>query len=215
FAAFCGGVVTTVFVYLLATKESQTDVSTMLLAGIAINALSSAGIGLFVFASNDQQVRAILFWLFGSLGGALWSTLLPAIPFILGSIIAIGYFSYSLNLYLLGEREASHLGVNVQQMKWLLILLVAMGVGSSVALSGIIAFVGLVVPHLLRLVIGPDNRLLLPASALLGGILLLGADVVARTIVSPTELPIGLLTSLLGSPFFLFLLVQQRRRVRL
>jgi len=186
----------------------------MLLAGIAINALAGAGIGMFVFASDDQQVREILFWMFGSLGGAMWSTLLPTLPFIAGSTAVILFFGYSINLYLLGEREARHLGINVQALKWILISLVALGVGATVSLSGIIGFVGLVVPHLLRLSIGPDNRLLLPASALLGGILLLGADVVSRTLVAPTELPIGLVTSLLGSPFFLYLLLKQKRIVR-
>ncbi len=215
FSAFLGGIVITVFVYLLATKESRTDMSMMLLAGIAVNALAAAGIGLFIFAGDDQQVRAILFWMFGSLGGAMWNTLLPTIPFILAAIFAILWYGHALNLYLLGEHEARHLGVHVQKMKWLLIALVALGVGATVSLCGIIGFVGLVVPHLLRLSFGPDNRLLLPASALLGGILLLLADVIARTIVAPTELPIGLVTSLLGSPFFLYLLVKQKRNVRL
>lgn len=213
-SAFAGGIIVTFVVYILATRESHTDMTIMLLAGIAINALAGAGIGMFVFASDDQQVREILFWMFGSLGGAMWSTLLPTLPFIIGSTAVILFFGYSINLYLLGEREAKHLGINVQALKWILISLVALGVGATVSLSGIIGFVGLVVPHLLRLSIGPDNRLLLPASALLGGILLLGADVVCRTIVAPTELPIGLVTSLLGSPFFLYLLLRQKRIVR-
>lgn len=213
-AAFFGGAITTLLVYLLATREQRTDMATMLLAGIAMNALASAGIGIFVYMGDDQQVRQILFWLFGSLGGAMWDTLIPSLPFLLLSIFGISFFGYSLNLYLLGEGEAKHLGVNVQNLKWIIISFVALGVGTSVALSGMIGFVGLVVPHLLRLMIGPDNRLLLPASALLGGILLLLADLIARTIVSPTELPIGLVTSLVGSPFFLYLLLRNRRNVR-
>lgn len=213
--AFLGGAIATLFVYLLATREQRTDMATMLLAGIAINAVTSAGIGIFVFMSDDQQVRAILFWLFGSLSGAMWDTLIPSLPFLLLSIIAVSYFGYSLNLYLLGESEAKHLGVNVQKLKWIIIAFVALGVGTSVALSGMIGFVGLVVPHLLRLMIGPDNRYLLPASAVLGGILLLLADLIARTIVSPVELPIGLVTSLLGSPFFLYLLICNRRNARI
>lgn len=213
-AAFLGGLVTSVMVYLLATRESRTDMAVMILAGIAVNALAGAGIGLFVFASDDQQVRQILFWLFGSLGGALWQTLLPSIVPIVAAMLVIVAYRYPLNLYLLGEREAGHIGVNVQRMKWILISAIALGVGSSVALSGMIGFVGLVVPHLIRLCTGPDNRFLIPASALLGAILLLGADSIARTVVAPVEIPIGLVTSLIGSPFFLYLLVQQRRRWR-
>jgi iron complex transport system permease protein len=140
---------------------------------------------------------------------------LPSLPFLVLATIAISYFGYSLNLYLLGEQEAKHLGINVQKLKWIIIAFVALGTGTSVALCGMIGFVGLVVPHLLRLMIGPDNRLLLPASALLGGILLLLADLIARTVVSPTELPIGLVTSLLGSPFFLYLLMRQKRNKRI
>lgn len=214
-AAFVGGIVVTMFVYLLATRESRTDMTIMLLAGIAVNALAGAGIGLFIFSGDDQQTRQILFWMFGSLGGAMWNTLLPTLPFLIAPTLAILIYGYWLNLYLLGEREAAHLGLNVQKMKWLIIALVALGVGATVSLSGIIGFIGLVTPHLLRLAIGPDNRLLLPASALLGGILLLGADVIARTIVAPTELPIGLVTSLLGSPFFLYLLLRQKRSARI
>lgn len=214
-AAFLGGAITTLTVYLLATKEQRTDMATMLLAGIAVNAIASAGIGIFVYIGDDQQVRMILFWMFGSLGGAMWDTLIPSLPFLLVSIIGISFFGYSLNLYLLGESEARHLGLNVQQLKWIVIALVALGVGSSVALSGMIGFVGLVVPHLLRLIAGPDNRLLLPSSALLGAVLLLTADLIARTIVSPVELPIGLVTSLLGAPFFLYLLIHNRRNVRI
>lgn len=213
-SAFLGGIIVTVLVYLLATRESQTDMSIMLLAGIAMNALAGAGVGMFIFMSDDQQVREILFWMFGSLGGAMWRTLLPTLPIMIIGLGIVLFFGYSLNLYLLGEKEAKHLGINVQVLKWLLIAMVTMIVGATVSLSGIIGFVGLVVPHLLRLSFGPDNRLLLPASALLGGILLLLADLLARTIVAPTELPIGLVTSLLGSPFFLYLLIRQKRVIR-
>jgi len=209
-AAFGGGLVTTFIVYWIASREGRTEVATMLLAGIALNAITASGIGLLIFVSDDQQLRDLQFWLLGGLGGVTWDRLLSAAPFILLPTIALLLLSRQLNALLLGETEARHLGFDVQRCKRWIIVLVALAVGSSVALTGVIGFVGLVVPHLIRLMIGADHRALLPASIILGATLLLVADLVARTIALPAELPVGILTSCIGGPFFIWLLVRRR-----
>lgn len=211
-AAFAGGVLATVVVYRLATREGRTSVATMLLAGIAINALAGAGTGLMIFIADDDQLRDLTFWTLGSLGGATWTQLAVVGPVLLGGMLATPLLARPLNALLLGEGEALHLGINTEQVKKLVITLAALVVGAAVAVSGIIGFIGLVVPHLLRLAVGPDHRVLVPGSALLGGALLLGADLLARTIVAPAELPIGIVTALLGAPFFLWLLLRDRKR---
>jgi iron complex transport system permease protein len=209
-AAFAGGLCATLVVYRIASCDGRTEVATMLLAGVALNAIAGAGLGLLVFASNDQQLRDLNFWLLGSLGGVTWDRLLPAAPFILLPTVLLPLLARQLNAFLLGETEALHLGFEVERVKRWIILLAALAVGASVALTGIIGFVGLVVPHLVRLMIGPDHRALMPASVLLGAALLLIADLFARTIVLPAELPVGILTSCIGGPFFLWLLVRRR-----
>ncbi|RMD63103.1 MAG: iron ABC transporter permease [Alphaproteobacteria bacterium] len=209
-AAFTGGLLTTLLVYRIANRDGRTDVATMLLAGVALNAIASAGIGLLVFISTDQQLRDLNFWLLGSLGGITWATMLPAIPFIASAIVALPLFARHLNALLLGEKEALHLGFHVERTKRFIVILAALATGASVALTGVIGFVGLVVPHLVRLTIGPDHRILLPASILLGAGLMLVADLAARTVVLPAELPIGILTSCVGGPFFLWLLLRRR-----
>jgi iron complex transport system permease protein len=211
-AAFVGGVLTTAVVYRLASQGSQTSVATMLLAGIAINALAGAGTGLFTFVATDVQLRTVTFWSLGSLGAATWSALLAAAPFLLAAILLLPRLSRRLNVLLLGEAEARHLGIDVEHVKRTVVILVAMAVGAAVSVAGIIGFLGLVVPHLLRLVIGPDHRSLLPGVALFGASLLIGADLVARTLVAPAELPLGIVTAMLGTPFFLYLLLRHRRQ---
>ncbi len=210
-AAFFGSLFTTLIVYRLSNNEGKTDVSTLLLAGIAINALAGALTGLLTYMADDTQLRTLTFWSMGSLGNANWDQVIAAAPFILLAVIVIPWQARALNAILLGEAEAGHLGFDLEKIKLLLILLVALAVGAAVALSGIIGFIGLVVPHLLRLSIGPDHRLLLPASALLGASLLLLADLIARTVVAPAELPIGIITATLGGPFFLWLLLRFRK----
>lgn len=210
-AAFVGGIVTTMLVYRLSTIGGQTAVATMLLAGIAINALAQAFSGLMTFYATDTQIRSITFWKLGSLGGASWTSVAISAPFILVPIFAFPFLSRALNALLLGEAEAGHLGIKIEQVKRLTVILVALAVGAAVAVTGLIAFVGLVAPHLLRLLIGPEHRRLLPASALLGASLLLLADLIARTIVAPAELPIGILTAIVGAPFFLWLLLRDRK----
>ncbi|MFW5742183.1 MAG: FecCD family ABC transporter permease [Spirochaetota bacterium] len=211
-AAFLGSLVATGLVYVLATRDRRTDVATLLLAGIAVNALAGAGNGLFTFLADDAQLRDITFWTLGSLGGLTWRALAVSGPVMIVGILVLPRLARELNALLLGEREAAHIGTNVQLVKVVSVALVAAGVGASVSVGGIIGFIGLVAPHLVRLSIGPDYRTLLPGSAVLGAILLLLADLVARTIVAPAELPIGIVTALVGAPFFIWLLLRTRRR---
>lgn len=210
-AAFLGGVVATLLIYRLATLDGRTSVPTMLLAGIAINALCGAAIGLMTFIATDDQLRDITFWSLGSLGRANWNLIATLLPFTLLTLLPLPLLARSLNAMLLGEAEAGHLGINVERIKVAVIVLVALSVGAGVAAAGVIGFLGLVVPHLIRLGLGPDHRLLLPASALLGASLLIGADLLARTIAVPAEVPIGIVTALIGCPFFLWLLLRDRR----
>jgi iron complex transport system permease protein len=209
-AAFAGALAATALLYRIATWQGRTSVATMLLAGIALGALASAGTGLLVFLADDRQLRDITFWMLGSLAGATWqkvSTILPFVALLLLSFTVVGR---GLDLLVLGEAEAFHMGIAVERLKRLLIVLVAGAAGAAVSVSGVIGFVGIVVPHLLRLVIGPGHRLLLPASACAGAILLVIADTFARTVAAPAELPIGIVTAIIGAPFFLFLLLRQR-----
>lgn len=209
-AAFLGGLLVTLIVQRIATRDGVIDIATMLLAGIAINALAGAMLGIFTFISNDQQLRELTFWMMGSLAAITWTSLLPAISLILLPALLLLRFSRALNAMLLGEAEAHYLGFDVDRTKRSIIILTALITGAGVAVSGVIGFVGLVTPHLVRLAIGPDHRYLLPASALLGGCLLLLADMAARTVVLPAELPIGIVTACFGGPFFLWLLARRR-----
>ena len=209
-AAFAGGLITTFVVYGLATQSGRTAVATLLLAGVALGALAGAVTGLMYFMADDVQLRTITFWTMGSLGGATWSALAGAAPLLLLGILGAPFLARSLNAMLLGEAEAFHLGIRTEYAKRITIVLVALAVGAAVAAAGVIGFVGLIVPHLARLLLGPDHRVLIPASALIGAILLLCADLIARTIVAPSELPIGIVTALAGAPFFLWLLLRER-----
>ncbi|MCY4263971.1 MAG: iron ABC transporter permease [Gammaproteobacteria bacterium] len=209
-AAFAGGLLIAVLVYRIGVVDGRTQVATMLLAGIAFNAICSALIGMFVFNSDDQQLRDLTFWTMGSLSRNTWGMLLPVFPLLLLPCVVIPLLSRSLNAYVLGESEAGHLGYNVEQLKMLTIVFTSLAIGAAVAVSGIIAFVGLVVPHLARLLLGSDHRQVLPCSLLLGAILILLADVISRTMVVPAELPIGVVTSCIGGPFFLWLLINKR-----
>ncbi|MER3427014.1 MAG: heme ABC transporter permease [Pyrinomonas sp.] len=207
-AAFAGGLITTAFVLVFA----RMGAATMLLAGIAINALSGSAIGFLTYIATDAQLRDIAFWSLGSLSGATWTTLLAVAPFVLTALLLLPRVAGALNALLLGEAEAAHLGVAVESVKRRAVVLVALSVGASVAFTGAIGFIGLVTPHLLRLIIGPDHRWLLPGTALFGACLLLVADATTRTLVAPAELPVGVVTALVGAPFFLWLLARNRRR---
>ncbi|OCP22994.1 MULTISPECIES: iron ABC transporter permease [unclassified Ensifer] len=214
-AAFIGGLVTTLLLYRIATRGGQTSVATLLLAGIALGALTGAFTGVLIFMADDKQLRDVTFWGLGSLAGANWTKIAAAAPIILLSLAVTPFLSRGLNAITLGEAAAFHMGIPVQRMKNIAIVSVAAATGASVAVSGGIGFVGIVVPHLLRLVIGPDHRYLVPASALLGGTLLILADMIARTIASPAELPIGIVTAFIGAPFFLWILLRGRTNMGL
>jgi iron complex transport system permease protein len=181
----------------------------MLLAGIALGAMAGAFSGMLVYVADDRQLRDLTFWGLGSLAGATWTKIAAAGPIIALALLATPFMARALNAMALGEATAHHLGVPVQRFKNIAIVAVAAATGAAVAVSGGIGFVGIVVPHLLRLLIGPDHRYLLPASALLGASLLL-ADAVSRTIVAPAELPIGIVTAAVGAPFFLWILLRRR-----
>jgi iron complex transport system permease protein len=214
-AAFVGSLVTTMVLHGIATRENRTSIAIFLLGGLAIAALANAGIGLLVFVADDRQLRDITFWMLGSLGGATWSKAAVVAPFVAALLLTIPVIAHGLDLLVLGEAEAFHMGVEVERLKRLSIVLVSAMTGAAVAFAGVIGFVGIVVPHLLRLGIGPGHRRLLPASACAGAILLLGADTAARTMAAPAEVPIGILTAIVGAPFFLVLLLRQRQLVGL
>lgn len=207
-AAFAGGLLATVAVYVIGRR--RPGVATLLLAGVAINAIAMAGVGLLTFLANEHQLRDLNFWTLGSLGGTDWTRLAAVAPLMLPPLCLLPRYAPGLNALLLGEREAALLGFDPERLRRELIALVALATGAAVAMCGVIGFVGLLVPHVLRMIWGPDHRLLLPASALAGAALLIGADAVARVAVVPAELPIGVITALLGGPFFLWLLLRLR-----
>ena len=210
-AAFAGACGTTLLVYRLAREGGRAVVATMLLAGIAINALAGALTGLLTYAATDEQLRSVTFWGLGSLGGASWPVALGVLPFLAGPLLWLPRLGKPLNLLALGEAQAAHLGLPVTQLKRQLIGLATLAVGASVAVAGTIGFLGLVVPHLVRLVAGPDHRRVLAGSTLGGAAVLVLADTLARTVVAPAELPIGILTALLGTPAFLWILLREKR----
>lgn len=209
-AAFLGALVATFALYRLATRDHRTSIAIFLLGGIAIAALANSGIGLLVFVADDRQLRDVTFWLMGSLAGSTWPKAAAIAPALLLLAAAIPFMARGLDLLVLGEAEAFHAGIPVQRLKVVAVIVVAAATGAAVSISGIIGFVGIVVPHLLRLAIGPAHRLLLPASMLLGAALLLLADTAARTIAAPAEIPIGIITAAVGAPFFLMMLLRQR-----
>ncbi len=210
--AFAGGLVATLVVYFVSRANGRTEVVTLLLTGIAINAFASAGLAFLLFMGDTASREQITFWQLGSLNGSLWREVAIVAPItVLGTIGAI-VLGKRYDLLALGERNARHLGVNVEALRIGSIVLVALLTGVAVAFCGIIAFVGLVVPHVIRMAIGPSHRPLLIASAVGGAALLTFADLVARTIVPGADLPIGMLTSLIGGPFFFYLLYRQRKR---
>ncbi|TRO31907.1 iron ABC transporter permease [Pseudomonas putida] len=210
FCAFVGGLGVTALVYRLGRRDGQTNVATMLLAGVAMTALGGAVVGLFSFLADDATLRTLTFWNLGSLNGASYERLWPLLLVATGVAVWLPRRAKALNALLLGESEARHLGVDVERLKRELVFCTALGVGAAVAAAGLIGFIGLVVPHLVRLLAGPDHRVVLPASLLAGGVLMLFADLAARLLLAPAELPIGIVTAFIGAPFFLFLLMRGR-----
>jgi iron complex transport system permease protein len=209
--AFLGGLLTTVAVWTMASSGGRVQILTLLLSGIALNALAGALIGLLVSRATDEQLRSLTFWTLGGYGGATWSLLTAIAPTALLSLWGLSRLAKPLNALVLGESEAFHLGVSLEPFKRRAVALAALAVGSAVAAAGSVGFIGLVAPHLFRLLAGPDHRFLLRGSVLLGAILSLLADLIARTVAAPAELPVGVVTSLLGAPFFIALLLRFKR----
>jgi len=209
-SAFAGGLAAISVVTLIAQRGGTTDVPTLLLAGTAITAIAGAGMGFFIFLADDQQIRDINFWMLGSLSGATWNALAPAAALIAIGCAGILLCSRALDALSLGESDAHHLGFEPERIKRGLVVLCALATGASVALTGVIGFVGLITPHIVRLLAGPSHGVLLPTSMLLGAAMMLAADVMARTMVTPAELPIGIVTAAIGGPFFLWLLMRWR-----
>ena len=205
--AFFGALFNTWLLYLVGTRGGRTSTTALILSGIAIGALSLALMGLLIVMADDRQLRDITFWNLGSLGGATFGRVISIVPFVAFVLAIIPFVARGLDALVLGDAAAFHMGINVQRLKRVVIVAVAAAAGSTVAVAGSIGFVGIVVPHLLRLAMGPSHRFLLPGSALGGGALMLIADSVARTIAAPAELPIGIITALFGAPVFLFLLL--------
>ena len=209
--AFAGGLVTTLLVYVMSRSGGRTEVVTLVLTGIAINAVTSAGLAFLLFLGDQQAREEIVFWQLGSLNGSRWEYVGVVAPLAIGGIVAALALAGRLDLLSLGDRAARHVGVDVERLRIVAIVVVALLTGAAVAFCGIIAFVGLVVPHLIRMVAGPGHRMLVPASALGGALLLVLADLWARTAIAYADLPIGMLTSLVGGPFFFWLLRRARR----
>lgn len=207
-AAFLGALAATVVIFLL-SQQRESSLSRLLLVGIAINALCGAAVGVLSWISNDAQLRQLSLWGMGSLGQAQWSTLLAVTSLMVPTVWIIWRLATALNLLQLGEEEAHYLGVDVKVVQQVLLLCSALLVAAAVAVSGVIGFVGLVVPHLMRMWLGADHRAVIPGSVLAGAFLLLIADTVARTLVAPAEMPVGLLTSILGAPWFLWLIFRR------
>lgn len=211
-AAFAGACITTTVVYRLSIRNGKTSTTTLLLSGIAINALAGAFTGLLTYMATDEQLRTITFWSLGSLGGASWTTVTGLLPFIVIPVIGLPFMAKSLNALALGDAQALHMGIDVRLVKRIIILLATTAVGASVAVAGMIGFIGLIIPHILRMTFTADNRLVIPGSAILGAALLTLADLMARTIVAPAELPIGILTALIGTPVFLYIIIAERNK---
>lgn len=210
FGAFFGAGLTAFVVYQIARKEGRPNVTTMLLAGIAINAFAGALTGLMTYMATEQQLRTITFWMLGSLGGATWDNLIAIFPFIAIPLIVLPFYGKALNAFALGELQADLLGMRTDRVKRWVIVLSTLAVGASVAVSGIIGFVGLLVPHIIRLIGGADHKYVLTGSMLLGAVVLTLADVLSRVLVAPIELPIGVITALLGTPVFLYILIKDK-----
>jgi iron complex transport system permease protein len=209
-AAFIGAGITTGLVFRAAYKNGRVEVITLVLCGVGVNALAFSGVGLLTSIATDEELRNVSFWQLGSVGGATWEFVGAVAPFIGIALVLLPTYARRLDLFVLGEREARHLGVKVERTRLEVIVLAAMSAGAAVAVAGILGFVGLVVPHVIRLVHGPSHRTLLPASALGGAAVLTFADLIARTAVVPREIPLGVMTSIIGAPVFLVLLRRTR-----
>lgn len=213
FGAFAGAGLAAMLVYQFSKTDGRPNVATMLLAGIAINAFAGALTGLVTYMADEQQLRTITFWMLGSLGGANWNMVWGIAPFVLIPVFMLPQYGRGLNLFAIGEHQAEQIGINPNRIKSRVVILATLSVGACVSVTGVIGFVGLLVPHIIRLVGGADHRLVLPASALLGALVLTLSDMLARIVIAPVELPIGVITALLGTPVFLYILYKDKRKI--
>ncbi len=210
-SAFLSAGLATLFIYSLATRYGRTDVALMLLAGVAINAIAGALTQLLISISDDAQLRTVTFWMMGSFANVSWPSVIAVFLVTLFTSLALWRLARSLNAFMLGENVCLHMGYDAKKIKWQVMWGSAFMVGIAVATVGVIGFVGLIVPHIIRLWVGSDHRQLIPLSALAGAVLLVFADWIAKTLIAPSELPIGLFMALLGGPFFLVMLLNQRK----
>jgi len=207
--AFLGGGATTLALVAFAGRHGRLTIGTLLLTGVAIAAFTGALMGLIAYTSNDRELRDLTLWSLGSLGGANWTKVVAVLPFAAVTLLLTPQLVRALNGFLLGEAEAFHLGIDVEKAKRTIVLATAASVGAAVAVSGIIGFVGIVTPHVVRILAGPDHRVVLPGSALLGAAMVLIADVAARMIIRPAEVPIGIVMAAIGAPVFLHLVTKR------
>lgn len=211
FVAFAGAAITAFLVYRISLFQSKINITMLILAGVALNALCGSLTGLLTFFADDKQLRDLTFWTLGSLSGASWKTTWILLPFICIPFVILLRSTKALNAFALGENPAHFLGVNIKRTKIVVLLGSTAMVGACVAFSGVIGFVGLVIPHILRLIIGPNHNALMPLSALAGALLVCLADLTSRTLLPPTEIPIGIITSLIGTPVLLAIILKQKR----
>lgn len=211
--AFIGALTAVFLVYEIARIKNQIPVTTLLISGVAIGQLFTA-IMSFLMVIFSKDMSKIIYWSLGSLAGKGWSPVLGIMLPMITSMILLNIFARDLNVMLTGEESAKSLGVNVERTKIYVLLLGTFMTSVAVSVSGIIGFVGLIIPHIVRLIIGPDHRILLPASALVGGIFMIASDAIARTVISPIEVPVGIVTAMFGGPFFIYLLVKAKRNTK-
>ena len=212
--AMSGGLSTTILVYKMSQMSGKTNIMAMLLSGIAVNAFSGSIIGFLVYRASDMELRSFTFWTLGSLDNSNWLIVSIAFVAILVPIIVSFKLRKKLDIFMLGDAEAGYLGLNIEKLKKRIIFISALMVGVTVAFCGMIGFIGLVTPHLVRLIMGPSHKTLIIGSAILGAIILILADFISRIIIAPAQLPIGIITSALGAPFFLWLIVSQKQKIR-
>ncbi len=211
FAAFIGALAATLTVYRFSASQGKVSVATMLLAGIAINAAAAGATGFLSYIARDPQARSITFWNLGTFSGADWNAACIVLAITIPAIFLALRYSKGLNALLLGEAEAQYLGIDTEKLKVRIILLNTLIVATGTAMVGVIGFVGLIVPHLLRMMKSSDNRFLILGSSLLGAIVMIVADMVTRIVIAPAELPIGIITAVVGAPVFLWILVRHKR----
>jgi len=210
--AFIGAIGTTFLVYNISRVRGKTSVVTLLLSGVALSALLSS-INSFILIFRTHDLAKVIFWLMGGLTSASWQQFFTISPIVILLLAISSYYMKDLNLISLGDERASQLGVHIDRVKIILLVLASLMAAAAVSVSGIIGFVGLITPHILRIIVGPDHKILYPTSAIAGGIVLLMSDTIARTILSPREIPVGIITSIIGVPFFLYLLIRSKKQI--